>query len=166
MQDIHRLASGILLVVFDLDGVFTDGRLYYGAYGEELKCFHVRDGHGIKSLLRDGVQVAVISGRKSKAVTTRMQELGVRHLFQGDDQKQPIYEQLLKDLGLRPLQTACVGDDLADLPLMLACGLAIAVADAQPEIRAKAHWCTTAPGGRGAVREVCDLILAARNAGG
>ena len=166
MQDIHRLAAGIRLVVFDVDGVFTDGRLYYGADGEELKCFHVRDGHGIKSLLRNGVQVAVISGRSSKAVTRRMQELGIRHVFQGDDQKLPIYEQLLEDLRVKPLQTACAGDDSADLPLMLACGLAIAVADAQPEVRTKAHWCTTSPGGRGAVREVCDFILAARNVDG
>ncbi|MDE2091042.1 MAG: HAD-IIIA family hydrolase [Gammaproteobacteria bacterium] len=166
MPEIRELAARVQLVVFDVDGVFTDGRLYYGADGETLKCFHVRDGHGIKSLLQQGVQVAVISGRSSKAVTRRMQELGIRHVFQGDDDKRPLLEQLQKKLGVAPEQTACVGDDLADLPLMQAAGLAIAVADAQPEVRAQAQWCTRAAGGQGAVREVCDLILAARNARG
>lgn len=166
MQNIRELAARVRLVVFDVDGVFTDGRLYYSADGEELKCFHVRDGHGIKSLLHHGVQVAVISGRNSQAVTRRMQELGIQHIFQGDDHKRPIFEQLLKKLGLESQQTACVGDDVADLPLMDICGLAIAVADAQSEVRSKAHWCTHTPGGRGAVREVCDLILEARNANG
>ncbi len=166
MTDIRELAAHVQLVIFDVDGVFTDGRLYYGADGEELKSFHVRDGHGIRMLLQHGVQVAVISGRNSKAVTRRMQELGIRHVFQGDDDKRPILEKLLQKLGLSAHQTACVGDDLADLPLMQAAGMAIAVADAQPEVRAQAHWCTQARGGDGAVREVCDLILEARNANG
>lgn len=160
------MAARVQLVIFDVDGVFTDGRLYYGADGEELKVFHVRDGHGIKSLIQQGIQVAVISGRSSMAVTRRMQELGIQHVFQGDDDKQPILEKLLKKLGLSADQTACVGDDLADLPLMQTAGIAIAVADAQPKVRAQAHWCTRAGGGNGAVREVCDLILEARNANG
>ncbi|MGA9854451.1 MAG: HAD-IIIA family hydrolase [Gammaproteobacteria bacterium] len=166
MPDIRKLAARVQLVIFDVDGVFTDGHLYYGVDGEELKVFHVRDGHGIKSLLQQGVQVAVISGRSSMAVTRRMQELGVQHVFQGDDDKLPIFGKLLKKLGLSAEQTACVGDDLADLPLMQAAGTAIAVADAQPEVRAQADWCTQTAGGDGAVREVCDLILAARNANG
>ncbi len=166
MPDIRERAARVQLVIFDVDGVFTDGRLYYGAEGEAFKVFHVRDGHGIKALLQHGIQVAVISGRGSAAVSRRMQELGIRHVFQGDDLKLPILEQLQKKLGLESNQTACVGDDVADLPLMQAAGLAIAVADAQPEVRAQAHWCTRAAGGQGAVREVCDLILAARNAHG
>ncbi len=166
MTDIRELAGRVQLVIFDVDGVFTDGRLYYGADGGELKSFHVRDGHGIKLLLQQGVQVAVISGRSSAAVTRRMRELGIRHVFQGDDDKRPILEKLLKTLGLSAHQTACVGDDSADLALMEAGCLAIAVADAQPEVRAKAHWCTQARGGEGAVREVCDLIISARNADG
>ena len=166
MTDIRELAAHVQLVIFDVDGVFTDGRLYYGADGEELKSFHVRDGHGIRMLLQHGVQVAVISGRNSKAVTRRMQELGIQHVFQGDADKLPILDNLQKKLGVNSEQTACVGDDVADLPLMQSAGLAIAVADAQAEVRAQAHWCTRNPGGQGAVREVCDLILAARNAHG
>lgn len=163
MPDIRELAARVQLVIFDVDGVFTDGHLYYGVDGEELKVFHVRDGHGIKSLLQQGVQVAVISGRNSMAVTRRMQELGIQHVFQGNEDKRPILEKLLKKLGLSADQTACVGDDLVDLPLMQAAGIAIAVADAQPEVRAQADWCTRSRGGDGAVREVCDLILEARN---
>jgi len=166
MPDIRELAARVQLVIFDVDGVFTDGRLYYGADGEELKVFHVRDGHGIKSLLQQGIQVAVISGRSSTAVSRRMQELGIRHVFQGDDDKRPILEKLLKKLALNPGQTACVGDDLADLPIMQVAGIAIAVADAQPEVRAQADWCTRSRGGEGAVREICDLILEARTTNG
>ncbi len=166
MTDIQERAARVQLVVFDVDGVFTDGRLYYGTNGEEMKTFHVRDGHGIKLLIKHGIQAAVISGRKSTAVTRRMRELGIVHVFQGDSDKWPILEKLLQKLGLNPQQTACVGDDLADLPLMNAAGLAIAVADAHPEVRAQAQYVTQARGGEGAVREVCDLILAARNPSG
>ncbi|HVA54987.1 MAG TPA: 3-deoxy-manno-octulosonate-8-phosphatase KdsC [Gammaproteobacteria bacterium] len=166
MPDIRELAARVQLVIFDVDGVFTDGRLYYGAEGEELKVFHVRDGHGIKSLLQQGIQVAVISGRSSAVVSRRMQELGIQHVYQGDDDKRPILEKLLKKLGLSADQTACVGDDLVDLPIMQAAGIAIAVADAQPEVRAQADWCTRSRGGDGAVREVCDLIIEARNTNG
>ncbi|MGA9852197.1 MAG: 3-deoxy-manno-octulosonate-8-phosphatase KdsC [Gammaproteobacteria bacterium] len=166
MTDIRERVARVQLVVFDVDGVFTDGRLYYGQNGEELKTFHVRDGHGIKMLLKCGIQVAVISGRVSPAVTHRMQELGITHVFQGNDNKKFILEKLLQELHLSPQQTACVGDDLVDLPLMDAAGLAIAVSDAQAEVRAKAQFITQARGGEGAVREVCDLILAARNTNG
>jgi 3-deoxy-D-manno-octulosonate 8-phosphate phosphatase (KDO 8-P phosphatase) len=166
MPAIRERAARVRLVSFDVDGVFTDGRLYYGAEGEQLKVFHVRDGHGIKALLQLGIQVAVISGRRSAAVSRRMQELGIQHLFQGDDDKLPILETLQKKLGVDSEHTACVGDDVADLPLMRAAGLAIAVADAQAEVRAQAHWCTPSGGGQGAVREVCDLIVSSRNAPG
>ncbi|MGH8377685.1 MAG: 3-deoxy-manno-octulosonate-8-phosphatase KdsC [Gammaproteobacteria bacterium] len=166
MADIRERAARVQLVVFDVDGVFTDGRLYYGTNGEEMKTFHVRNGHGIKLLLKHGIQAAVISGRKSTAVTRRMRELGITHVFQGNDDKRPILEKLLQKLGLDPQQTACVGDDLADLPLMAATGLSIAVADAHPEVRARAQFVTLARGGEGAVREVCDLIIAARNSNG
>jgi 3-deoxy-D-manno-octulosonate 8-phosphate phosphatase (KDO 8-P phosphatase) len=161
-MDIRERAARIRLVVFDVDGVFTDGRLYYGPGGEELKVFHVHDGQGLKRLLRAGVAVAVISGRDSAAVSRRMQDLGIAHVFQGDEDKLPIFERLLKKLGMKPEETACVGDDLPDLPLLEAAGLAVAVANALPSIRAQAHVVTQATGGMGAVREVCDLILAAR----
>ena len=164
MTGIGARAVRVQLAVFDVDGVFTDGRLYYGARGEQLKAFHVRDGHGIKLLLRYGMHVAVVSGRRSPAVTQRMRELGIRHLFQGRDDKLRVLQKLLPKLRLTWKQVACVGDDLVDLPLFNAAGVAIAVADAQPEVRARAHYVTRAPGGQGAVREVCDLLLAARNA--
>lgn len=164
-MDINARAARVRLVVFDVDGVFTDGRLYYGAGGEELKVFHVHDGQGVKRLLAGGVAAAVISGRESAAVSRRMQDLGIQHVFQGDEHKLPIYERLLQQLGLKPEETACVGDDLPDLPLLERAGLAVAVANAQPSLRAKAHHVTAAKGGRGAVREVCDLILAARGRG-
>lgn len=164
-MDIQGRAARIRLVVFDVDGVFTDGRLYYGPGGEELKVFHVHDGQGVKRLLRQGVAVAVISGRDSAAVSRRMQDLGIAHVFQGDEDKLPIFERLLKKLGIKPEEAACVGDDLPDLPLLKAAGLAVAVANALPAVRAQAHVVTQATGGLGAVREVCDLIMAAREPG-
>lgn len=165
MTDAHALAARVQLAVFDVDGVFTDGHLHFGAGGELFKTFHARDGYGIKRLLQNGVEVAVISGRESGAVTRRMQDMQVRHLFQGVHDKRSVFDRLLTELGLAPEQTVCVGDDLPDLPLMQAAGFAIAVADAQPEIRAHAHYVTAARGGEGAVREVCDLLLTARNGG-
>ena len=159
MTELSKRAAQIRLVVFDVDGVFTDGRLYYGADGESLKVFHVHDGQGIKRLLKQGIEVAVISGRDSAAVTRRMQDLGIKHVFQGDEDKLPLFERLLAEFGLSARQTACVGDDLPDLPLMERAGLAIAVANALPDIREHAHYVTRAGGGLGAVREVCDLIL-------
>ncbi|MBU6469219.1 MAG: 3-deoxy-manno-octulosonate-8-phosphatase KdsC [Gammaproteobacteria bacterium] len=163
MPALEERAARVQLAVFDVDGVFTDGRLYYGARGEQLKAFHVRDGHGIRLLLHHGMRVAVISGRRSPAVAQRMRELGIRHLFQGRDDKLAVLQKLLQRLELAWNQVACVGDDLVDLPLFEVAGLAVAVADAQPEVRARAHHVTRARGGEGAVREVCDLLLAARN---
>lgn len=161
-MDIKTRAARVRLVVFDVDGVFTDGRLYYGPGGEELKVFHVHDGQGVKRLLKQGVAAAVISGRESAAVARRMRDLGIEHVFQGDEHKLPIYERLLQQLGCRPEETACVGDDLPDLPLLERAGLAVAVANATAPVRAQAHYVTGAAGGLGAVREVCELILSAR----
>ena len=161
-MDLKQRAARIKLVVFDVDGVLTDGRLYYGAGGEELKVFHVHDGQGIKRLQRAGVTVAIISGRDSAAVTRRMQDLGIEHVFQGDEDKLPLLERLLTRLGITIEQTACVGDDLPDLPLLRHAGLAVAVSNAQPQLKAVAHHVTAAHGGLGAAREVCDLILEAQ----
>lgn len=161
-MDVKQRAARIKLVVFDVDGVLTDGRLYYGAGGEELKVFHVHDGQGIKRLQKAGVKIAIISGRDSAAVTRRMQDLGIEHVFQGDEDKLPILEKLLKRLDLSLEQVACVGDDLPDLPLLKHAGLGIAVHNAQAVLKAAAHHVTAAPGGLGAAREVCDLILEAR----
>ena len=164
MPDVREQAARVRLAVFDVDGVFTDGRLYYGTDGVELKAFHTRDGHGIKQLLRHGIQVAVISGRRSEAVTHRMQELGIVHVYQNCDEKLPVYEKLLAQLGISAAETACVGDDVPDLPLIERAGLGIAVSDAHPSVRAAAQFTTRTSGGAGAVREVCDLILSARTA--
>jgi 3-deoxy-D-manno-octulosonate 8-phosphate phosphatase (KDO 8-P phosphatase) len=161
-MDMKERAARVRLAVFDVDGVLTDGRLYYGAGGEELKVFHVHDGQGLKRLQAAGVTLAVISGRDSAAVTRRMQDLGVEHVFQGDEHKLPIFERLLKRLGLNEEQCACVGDDLPDLPLLQRVGFAVAVANAQAPIREAAHYVTSAHGGHGAAREVCDLILTAQ----
>jgi 3-deoxy-D-manno-octulosonate 8-phosphate phosphatase (KDO 8-P phosphatase) len=164
-MNVNERAARVRLVVFDVDGVFTDGRLYYGPGGEELKVFHVHDGQGVKRLLKQGVAAAVISGRESAAVSRRMRDLGIAHVFQGDEDKLPIYERLLRELGLRPEETACMGDDLPDLPLLERAGLAVAVPNATATVRARAHYVTGASGGLGAVREVCDLILSSRERG-
>jgi 3-deoxy-D-manno-octulosonate 8-phosphate phosphatase (KDO 8-P phosphatase) len=152
----------IELVVLDVDGVLTDGRLYYSGRGETLKVFHVRDGHGIKLLMGSGVQVAAFSGRRSAAVTQRMRELKVRNLVQGCSDKVAALEKLTQRLGIARLACACIVDDTQDLPLMSAVGLAAAVADAHPLVLSAAHWVSAARGGHGAVREFTDAILRAR----
>lgn len=162
MNDPAARAGAVRLVVFDIDGVFTDGRLYYTGDGEEIKVFHVRDGVGIKALRNAGIEIAVISGRASDAVALRMAELGVSRLFQGDHDKLPLFESLLSELDLDPAQTAFVGDDLPDLPVLDRVGLAACPADAQEEVKAVCHWVGTRKGGRGVVREFCDFLISAR----
>jgi 3-deoxy-D-manno-octulosonate 8-phosphate phosphatase (KDO 8-P phosphatase) len=162
-MDARTRAADLRLAIFDVDGVFTDGRLYYTASGEELKIFNVRDGLGIKRLIGAGIDVAVISGRSSEAVSLRMRELGVREIFQGDHDKLPIYRALLERLALTPAQTAFMGDDLPDLPLLGLAGLAACPADAVPEVAAACHWQSGHRGGEGAVREFCDFVLRARS---
>lgn len=163
--DIHQRAAAIRLLVLDVDGVLTDGRLYFNADGEVLKAFHVRDGAGIVQLRRAGIQVAIISGRDSPAVSKRMNELGVLHVKQGIHDKQAALQELLHSLQLPADCTACVGDDTPDLPMLQMARLAVAVADAHPTVRAAAHYVTQIAGGLGAVREVCDLILNAQPPG-
>jgi 3-deoxy-D-manno-octulosonate 8-phosphate phosphatase (KDO 8-P phosphatase) len=155
----------IELLILDIDGVLTDGRLYFGARGEALKVFHVRDGHGIKLLMAAGVAVAAFSGRRSAAATARLRELGVVHVVQGCTDKVAALHRLAKRLNIDPLACACIVDDTPDLPLMASVGLAGAVADAHPIVRSAAHWTSDAGGGLGAVRELCDALLRARAAG-
>ena len=150
----------IRLLVLDVDGVLTDGRLYFGARGEALKAFHVRDGVGLKQLQRSGFTVAVISGRRSRMVASRCRELGVRHVVQGVADKLAALRQLCARLKLTPAACACVGDDLPDVPVMRAAALSFAVAAAHRSARRAADIVTRLPGGRGAVREVCDHLLA------
>jgi 3-deoxy-D-manno-octulosonate 8-phosphate phosphatase (KDO 8-P phosphatase) len=152
----------IELLVLDVDGVLTDGRLYYSARGEVLKVFDVKDGLGIKQLMKAGVQVAIISGRKSAMVARRAKDLGIRHVYQGSADKFPIFERLRKRLKLDASACAIIGDDVPDVPVMRAVGLSFAVADAHPAAIEAADMVTPKEGGRGAVRSVCDLLVAAR----
>jgi 3-deoxy-D-manno-octulosonate 8-phosphate phosphatase (KDO 8-P phosphatase) len=149
----------IRLLVLDVDGVLTDGRLWFGATGEAFKVFHVRDGLGLKQLLAAGIEVAVVSGRRSPAVAARCAELGIRHLHEGCTDKVVALQALLGATGIPAEETACIVDDTTDLELMAAVGFAAAVADAHPEVRSRAHAVMQARGGEGAVREFCDLLL-------
>lgn len=162
MQKIIEKAKLIRLVVFDVDGVLTDGKLFFDETGHEYKSFNTKDGHGIKMLRNSGVEIAIISGRKSAAVSLRMSSLGVEHVFQGQDDKTAAYDELCEKLSVRSEQVAYVGDDLPDLPVICRVGLAIAVADAHFAVRQHADWCTSLAGGCGAAREVCDLIMKAQ----
>lgn len=161
MQDILHRAAQIRLVIFDVDGVLTDGRLYLADDGNEFKAFHSRDGHGLKMLQNQGVAVAIISGRRSLAVEQRMTDLGISYVYMGVQDKLVAFQDLLQCQGLDAAQVAYVGDDVIDLPVMIRVGLAIAVQDADPFVKRHAHWQTPSPGGRGAAREVCELLLEA-----
>ena len=162
MQKILEKAARVRLVIFDVDGVLTDGGLHFDAQGGEGKIFHSRDGHGMKMLQESGVEIAVISGRSSESVQRRMMGLGIRHVYQGQQEKLPAYRAVLKELNLTSDQVCFVGDDVVDLPVMLQVGLAVAVQDAHPLVKKHAHWQTSATGGRGAARDVCELIMGRR----
>jgi len=154
-----RRAAAVRLLVLDVDGVLTDGRVVWDETGREIKFFHVRDGHGLKLLMRAGVEVAWLSGRAGRANRVRARELGVAELREGAKVKLPVLQELLERFRVAPEQVAYMGDDLIDLPPMRAVGLALAPADAVAEVQAAAHWVSRFPGGRGAVREACELIL-------
>lgn len=162
MQDILERAKQIRMVIFDVDGVLTDGSLFLGDDGQEYKAFNSRDGHGMTMLQETGVKLAVITGRSSEVVRIRMQSLGVEHVYQGRRDKVPAYEELKRASGLADEQIAYVGDDVVDLPVMRRVGLSIAVADAHPLLQQHAHWHTRSPGGRGAGRDVCEFIMEAQ----
>ena len=149
----------VKLLICDVDGVFSDGRIYMGNNGEELKTFHTRDGYGVKALQATGVSIAVITGRSSNIVNQRMTALGVELLYQGCDDKLAAYKEILSKTGLKPDQCAYIGDDLIDWPVMEKCGVSICVADGHPWLRQQALWLTQTVGGMGAVREVCDTIM-------
>jgi len=155
-------AAGLRLLVLDVDGVLTDGRLYFGAEGEALKVFDVRDGHGIKLLREAGVEVAILSARRSPIVERRARELGIAHVVQGATDKGAGFAELVRALQLRPEQCGFVGDDWPDLAALAQAGFAATVADAAPEVRRAAHWISAAPGGRGAVRELAEFVLRAQ----
>ncbi|MCB2191622.1 MAG: phenylphosphate carboxylase subunit delta [Deltaproteobacteria bacterium] len=163
MSDIslQERAARIKLLVLDIDGVLTDGRVIYDQDGRELKFFDIKDGHGLKLLQRAGFMIVWLSGRASRPNRVRAEELGIDELVEGFKIKLPEFERLLSERGLKPEQAAFMGDDLIDLPPMRACGLALAPADAWPAVKEVAHWVADLPGGRGAVREACELLLKA-----
>lgn len=162
MQDIMAKATAIRLVIFDVDGVLTDASLFIGDDGQEYKAFNSRDGHGMKMLQASGVDIGIITGRTSQVVKYRMDGLGIKHVYQGQLDKLPAFEELIQRLGLVPEQVAYVGDDVVDLPILIRAGLAIAVQDAHPLVKQHSHWITPHPGGRAAARDVCELIMQAQ----
>lgn len=155
-------ATQIKLLICDVDGVFTDGRIYLGNNGEELKAFNTRDGFGIKAVQNAGLDVAIITGRQSELVARRMKSLTVKYIFQGEENKLPVYRRLINDLRLTPDEVAYIGDDIPDLAVMEQVGLSISVPDGHPYVKMKATHITRLNGGFGAVREVCDLLLIAQ----
>ncbi len=164
IEHIHliEIVSGIKLLILDVDGVLTDGSIILDDGGNELKAFYVRDGHGIKMLSAIGVKVAIITGRYSKVVERRAHELGITEIYQRCHIKSVAYEDLKEKLNVSDSEIAYIGDDIVDISIMKRVGLPIAVADATEETKAEAVIITTKPGGRGAVREICDLILKAK----
>jgi 3-deoxy-D-manno-octulosonate 8-phosphate phosphatase (KDO 8-P phosphatase) len=155
-------ASRVRLMLFDVDGVLTDGRLWYGPSGEALKAFHVLDGHGLKLLMQTGTAVGLLSGRSSGAVAVRAAELGIPHVLQGIEDKRAAFEALCDRLGISVAETGFMGDEVIDLPVLRRCGFACAPADALERVRACAHYVARAPAGAGAAREVCEFVLQAQ----
>ncbi|MBU2897132.1 3-deoxy-manno-octulosonate-8-phosphatase KdsC [Vibrio hepatarius] len=162
-QNTFNIAKNIKLLICDVDGVFSDGLIYMGNNGEELKTFHTRDGYGVKSLMKSGVEFAIITGRKSRIVETRMNALGISLLYQGQEDKLTAYNDICDKLNIAPEHTGYIGDDLIDWPVMEKVALKVCVADGHPLLVQRANYVTHTPGGHGAVREVCDLILQSRN---
>lgn len=164
MSDALERARPLRLMAFDVDGVLTDGVLYYTHEGTELKAFHTLDGLGLKLLAHAGVELALISGRRSNAVAARAANLGIARLFQGVEDKLAVFERVRGELRLDARACGFMGDDLPDLPVLTRCGFAATVPDAPEAVRSRAHYVSRTPGGRGAAREVCDLILRAQGA--
>ena len=156
---VDEKARNVKLLILDVDGVLTDGKIIYTDSGEELKFFDVKDGHGMKLLMRAGIDLAIITGRFSKAVLSRAQDLGIKLVFQKSLKKIEAYEEILKIKNLKDIELSVAGDDLTDMPMMRRCGLAFAVADSVEEVKCEADYITKRPGGMGAVREICEIIL-------
>ncbi|MBI5330883.1 MAG: HAD hydrolase family protein [Betaproteobacteria bacterium] len=164
MSDLETRARAVRMLVFVVDGVLTDGSLFYGDDGQEYKAFNSRDGHGIKMLRDAGVEIGIITGRTSQVVLHRARNLGITRIFQGAGDKLIPYQELLAQTALAQEQVAYMGDDLVDLPVLRRCGLALTVPDAPDEVKARCHFVTRAGAGRGAAREACELILRAQGA--
>lgn len=155
-------ASRLVLMGFDVDGVLTDGALYFSSLGDEIKAFSSRDGHGLKMLQRAGIEVAIISGRASRALELRAANLGIDELHMGVEDKRALLDELAARRGIEVARIGYMGDDVVDLPILRACGFSATVADAHDEVFSRVDYVATKGGGRGAVREVCDLILRAQ----
>lgn len=160
--ELLKRAAAIRLLVLDVDGVLTDGRLYFDNNGNETKAFNTRDGLGMKTLQGSGIEVAVITGRQSAIVSQRMQQLGIRHVYQGREDKLNAFKHLLEATGFNTEQVCFAGDDWLDLPVLVRAGLAVTVADADEYVKQHVHWITRRKGGEGAVREICNLLLSAQ----
>ena len=163
MQHIYEKARKITMVIFDVDGVLTDGSLYLTDGGEEIKAFNSQDGHGLKMLKATGIKVALITGRQSRCVDLKAKDWGVTLVYQGAKNKLPAFEALLEDQQLEASVCAYVGDDLIDLPILRRCGLAISVPAAPALVKKHVHYITRLEGGRGAVREICEMIMQAQD---
>lgn len=161
-DDVLARAKKIKVMIFDVDGVMTDGGLTIGDDGQEYKTFNSHDGLGLKMLKKSGVEMAIITGRTSKVVTTRAETTGIVHFYQGVENKLEAYNDLIKKLGVSPEETAFMGDDIVDVPPMLRCGLAVSVPAAFDSVKERAHYVTTRQAGKGAVREICELIMQAQ----
>lgn len=162
MSSLTDIARQIELVIFDIDGVLTDGSLFIGDDGQQYKAFNSKDGHGIRMLQDSGVQIAILTGRTSQVVLHRAKDLGIKHVLQGYRDKRPAFQELLKLTGLEPHQVAYVGDDVIDLPVMVQVGLPIAVGDAEEFVKNNAKMVTKRNGGKGAAREICEFLMQAR----
>src|SRR5262245_41681180 len=161
--DLLERMRRLKLMIFDVDGVLTDGTLYFSETGTELKAFNARDGHGIKMLMESGVEVAILSARRSRAVDARAAELGIKLVEQGAGDKGTAFEHLIVRAHASAESTGYMGDDLVDLPVLVRCGFSASVPDAPESVRARVHHVTRAPGGRGAAREICELIMRAQD---
>jgi len=162
MRYVMEKAKSVQVVIFDVDGVLTDGTLYLTDSGEEIKAFNSRDGHGMKMLKASGIELAIITARESRSVKLRAENLNISLLYQGERKKLKVFESLITKLGLDMSSCAYVGDDLIDLPVMTRCGLSICVPNAPTLVKKHAHYVTNSEGGHGAVREVCELIMLAK----
>jgi len=162
MQEVLEKAKNIQVVIFDVDGILTDGTLYLTDGGEEIKTFNSHDGHGMKMLKASGVGLAIITSRESRCVELRAENLGISLIYQGAKNKLQVFEVLLTKLGLDVSACAYVGDDVIDLPVMLRCGLSICVPAAPALVKKQAHYVTRLEGGHGAVREVCEMVMLAQ----
>jgi 3-deoxy-D-manno-octulosonate 8-phosphate phosphatase (KDO 8-P phosphatase) len=162
-EECRARARHLKLMIFDVDGVLTDGSLYFTDAGDEIKVFNARDGHGLRMLQAEGVTLAIITGRNAACVAWRMKNLGIAHVFQGIGDKLACFRELLARLGVKPEEAGFMGDDVIDLHVMAACGFSATPADGHEINRQRADYCARHPGGRGAVREVCEFILAAQD---